>query len=310
MTLARRRALIDFAQRHDIAIVEDDYDSEFRHSDRPLEPLQRLDPQGRVIYVGTFAKTMSPTLRLGFAVLPESLVAAAAGWRERTGRQPPTLLQHAMHRFITNGCLDAHLRRARKAYTARHRIVTAFVDTCIRDGLLAAGPTNHAGLHLSAHLPPGVAEAPLNARARSQAVALTHFGSSTIDPREQESLLIGFGLTPARQLPDALDRLHPLLREASTGQRQPCDAPVCHGLGLLLCGRGSGPGCSGPGRSHRPQPPPRSAPPPAHPTIGAGVCPGHPRRLTSCPPRGPPHAAHSPARRSDRLYWASGWSKT
>ena len=77
MSLARRHELLHFAEQHNVAIIEDDYDSEYRHADRPLEPLHRLDRHGRVIYVGTFSKTLSPSLRLGFIVLPQSLVEAA-----------------------------------------------------------------------------------------------------------------------------------------------------------------------------------------------------------------------------------------
>ena len=82
MSLPRRRALLELADRHQMAIIEDDYDSEYRLADRPLEPLYRLDRHGRVIYVGTFSKTLSPTLRLGFAVLPEFTDA-----RRRQGRR-------------------------------------------------------------------------------------------------------------------------------------------------------------------------------------------------------------------------------
>src|SRR5206468_6909056 len=73
MPLPRRLALLDWAGRNDAAIVEDDYDSEFRYGDRPIEPLQTLDTSGRVIYVGSFSKTMLPTLRLGFVIAPASL---------------------------------------------------------------------------------------------------------------------------------------------------------------------------------------------------------------------------------------------
>jgi Major Facilitator Superfamily len=70
MPLPRRLALLDWAERHDAAIVEDDYDSEFRYGDRPIEPLQTLDTSGRVIYIGSFSKTMLPTLRAGSLPTP------------------------------------------------------------------------------------------------------------------------------------------------------------------------------------------------------------------------------------------------
>jgi GntR family transcriptional regulator/MocR family aminotransferase len=70
MTLARRVALIEWAERHDAAIVEDDYDGEFRFRRRPTEAIQTLDRSGRVVYVGTFSKSLSPALRIGFMVTP------------------------------------------------------------------------------------------------------------------------------------------------------------------------------------------------------------------------------------------------
>ena len=93
MSLARRRALVEWAVRHRSAVIEDDYDTEFRYTPRPLEPLQTLDRHGRVIYVGTFAKTMLPLLRTGFLVAPASLrpalLAGSAAQRLVTATAPP-----------------------------------------------------------------------------------------------------------------------------------------------------------------------------------------------------------------------------
>ena len=120
MSLPRRRALLDFAERHGVAIIEDDYDSEYRYDDRPLEPLHALDRSGRVIYLGTFSKTLSPSLRLGFAIFPESLVPASIAMRELLDWQPPVINQQAMVRFIGDGHLERHLKRSRKIYRPRH----------------------------------------------------------------------------------------------------------------------------------------------------------------------------------------------
>ena len=68
MSMPRRRALLHWAEQHDAAVIEDDYDTEFRYVDRPLEPLQALDANGRVVYAGSFSKTFSPSVRLGFVV--------------------------------------------------------------------------------------------------------------------------------------------------------------------------------------------------------------------------------------------------
>ena len=211
MSLARRRALLTFAEEHDAAVIEDDYDSEHRHCDRPLEPLHRLDRAGRVLYVGTFAKNLAASLRLGFVVVPGSLVEATTAWRELIDVQPPGLTQQALHRFITEGRLERHLRRTRRVYRERHEIVRTAVDEWGAEGLLRAGPRNHAGLHVSALLPDGVTEASVQARARRRGVGLSSYGESITLPGTPAGLLVGFGLTSADQLPDALAALHEAL---------------------------------------------------------------------------------------------------
>lgn len=211
MSLARRRALLTFAEEHDVAVIEDDYDSEHRHSDRPLEPLYRLDRAGRVLYVCTFAKNLAASLRLGFVVVPGSLVEATTAWRELADVQPPGLTQQALHRFITEGRLERHLRRTRRVYRERHEIVRTAVDEWCTEGLLRPGPRNHAGLHVSALLPEGVTETSVQAQARHRGVALSRYGESIALSGTPAGLLVGFGLTPADQLPDALGGLHEAL---------------------------------------------------------------------------------------------------
>src|SRR5205814_4983574 len=89
-----------WAQRHGAVVVEDDYDSEFRYADRPLEPLQSLDRAGRVVYVGSFAKTMAPMLRLGFLVAPTSLQPALRTAQRLTDWHGVVPMQAALARFI------------------------------------------------------------------------------------------------------------------------------------------------------------------------------------------------------------------
>jgi len=127
-------------------VIEDDYDSEFRHTARPLEPLQRLDRDGRVIYIGTFSKTLSPHLRLGFLVAPPSLIPAICAVRQAIDWCPPLVTQMALTAFIEEGHLDHHLRRSRLIYRERHRLLCKTLE------LLPAGYrrlTAYAGLHLA-----------------------------------------------------------------------------------------------------------------------------------------------------------------
>ena len=215
MSLARRRALLEFVETHDAAVIEDDYDSEHRHSDRPLEPLHRLDRAGRVLYVGTFAKNLVASLRLGFLVVPGSLVEAVTAWRELIDVQPPALTQQALHRFITEGRLERHLRRTRRIYRERHDVVTEFVAATCAAGLLRPGPTNHAGLHVSALLPDGVTEAAVTVRARRRGVALSSYAECITLPGTPAGLLLGFGLVSVDELPAALAAVRQALEAAA-----------------------------------------------------------------------------------------------
>jgi GntR family transcriptional regulator / MocR family aminotransferase len=123
MTRQRRLELLDWASRSGAAIIEDDYDGEFRHTARPLEPLQRLDRDGRVIYVGTFSKTLSPALRVGFLVAPRSLISSICAIRQVIDWCPPLATQIALTDLIAGGYLDRHLRRSRAVYRERHRLL-------------------------------------------------------------------------------------------------------------------------------------------------------------------------------------------
>ena len=211
MSMARRRELLHFADDHNVAIIEDDYDSEYRHSDRPLEPLHRLDTHGRVIYVGTFSKTLSPSLRLGFVVLPHSLVSHAIALRSLIDWQPPITVQETLLRFIVDGQLDRHLRRTRKVYTERHQMVTDFVHEGVDAGLLVSPSPSHAGLHITPLLPTGTDELAVVALARADGIALGNHAQCWLRNDPPAGLLIGFGATPTAKLPAALAALRQVL---------------------------------------------------------------------------------------------------
>jgi GntR family transcriptional regulator/MocR family aminotransferase len=215
MSLDRRRALLEFAERHGVAIIEDDYDSEYRYDERPLEPLHGLDRSGRVIYLGTFSKTLSPSLRLGFAVLPGALAEASINLRELLDWQPSVLNQQALARFIVEGDLDRHLRRARKVYRPRHQLVTSFVAAQAARGRLIQIAENHAGLHVTVHLPDHVDENAVREDGLERGLALGDYGSYWADPgRAPAGLVIGYGCIDTDGIPAALAALDEALTSA------------------------------------------------------------------------------------------------
>jgi GntR family transcriptional regulator/MocR family aminotransferase len=151
MGLARRRELLDWARRRPVAIVEDDYDSEFRFSARPLEPLFSLDEAGRVLYAGTFSKSMIPAVRTGFLVVPPGLRDAVAAARQLSDGYGSPPLQAALARFIDDGLLARHVRRAGKEYAERHAQISHALSEISALELLPSA----AGLHVAALLRPG-----------------------------------------------------------------------------------------------------------------------------------------------------------
>ena len=147
MSRRRRLELLDWASRAGAGIVEDDYDGEFRHTARPLEPLQRLDRDGRVIYVGTFSTTLSPALRIGFLVAPRNLILPICAIRQVIDWCPPSATQVALAALILDGHLDRQLRRSRAVYRERHRLMWNTLGQLLPGGyqLLPA----QAGLHIA-----------------------------------------------------------------------------------------------------------------------------------------------------------------
>lgn len=146
MSITRRQALLAWARRHSSWIIEDDYDSEFRYGLRPVDPLQSLDASGRVIYIGTFSKALSPQLRLGYLVLPAALVAPFRRAKQLADRHAPLLEQIVLAELIRSGAYERHLRRQRRQNERRR---SALVDAISRYlGARARVQGTDSGLHV------------------------------------------------------------------------------------------------------------------------------------------------------------------
>jgi GntR family transcriptional regulator/MocR family aminotransferase len=210
MSLHRRMALLTWAARQGAAIIEDDYDSEFRFAGHPIEPLHSLDRDGRVIYVGSFSKSMLPALRLGFLVTPPSLRQALRTAKFLTDWHTSLPPQAALARFIDEGKLARHIRRMRVQYQARHRRIR---EALRRDfaGLLQPIPSA-AGLHLSATSPTGTAQDILDTVRRAQAASISVFPLSDFTVGQaQPGLVIGYGAIPVERIDEGLHRLRACL---------------------------------------------------------------------------------------------------
>ena len=204
LPIGRRLALLDWAARAESWVLEDDCDSEFRWEGRPLPPLATLDRTGRVIYCGTFSKNMAPGLRLGFAVVPESLVPAFECTRALTDRGPPTLTQAVLAEFMAQGRLAPHIRRMRTEYaTRRAALLGALAKHCPAVQALAAP----GGLHLVVRLPDSADEAAIVRAARARDLGVAPLGAYFSGVARLRGLVIGFAGTPVAMANEAARRL-------------------------------------------------------------------------------------------------------
>ena len=151
LPIARRQALLQWAERHRAWIIEDDYDGEFRYGQRPIDALQAIDRDGRVLYVGTFSKALSPQLRLGYLVLPPELVPVFRQAKKLTDRHAPVLEQRALATLIDSGAYERHVRRVRRENERRRTALLDAIAQYLPADARAVGTA--AGLHLVLWLP-------------------------------------------------------------------------------------------------------------------------------------------------------------
>jgi GntR family transcriptional regulator/MocR family aminotransferase len=207
MSLARRLELLAWAQAEDAHVIEDDYDGAYRFDSRPIEPLQRLDGEGRVIYLGSFSKTMMPSLRLGYAVVPPSLRKPIESAKWLSDWSSPTLLQLALADFIEDGHYERHLRRSRLRLGRRRKSLIEAIERHLGDAAELEG--TGAGLHLLLwlrRLAPGRLPE-LVVRAREEGVGIYPATPYYLGPAPRAGVLLGYALLDERQLGEAMKRL-------------------------------------------------------------------------------------------------------
>ncbi len=191
MSLPRRLALLEWARTHDALIVEDDYDGEFRYGAPPLPTLAGLDPSGgRVLYLGTLSKVLTPAVRTGFVVGPGALMPALVRARTLLDSGHPLPVQHALLQLLRRGEIDRHIRRTRRWHAGVRAALTRLLEPLAPHATLGG---IEAGLHVCLHLPP-------THDAREVAAALARRGVfvSTLHPYTfagpvPNALLLGYG---------------------------------------------------------------------------------------------------------------------
>jgi GntR family transcriptional regulator/MocR family aminotransferase len=202
----RRLALLEWAERAGAWVLEDDYDGEYRYDCPPRPALQRLDRSGRVLYLGTFSKTLAPALRLGYLVVPPPLVALLTRAQTLLVRQLPTLEQAALAAFIAEGHLARHIRRTREEYMRRRATLVGAL-TASFGGRVAIGGSA-AGLHLVVWLDERVDLRRVVAAAAQAEIELRTTAEYATEGTVRPGLLLGFAVAGQEELRGGVLRLH------------------------------------------------------------------------------------------------------
>ena len=215
MSAARRLQLLEWAHSSSAWIVEDDYDSEYRYESMPVASMQGLDPGSRVIYIGTFSKTLFPSLRLGYVVIPPALVGRFLAVRQANDLCPSHLYQAALADFISAGHFTRHVRKTRQLYAERRDALAQalrgeFGLDMERSEMEILGA--EAGMHLVVTLPPGLSDQKISARAAQEGLWLWPLSAAYAGTKVRQGFILGFGGTRANEMPAQVRRLRKAMR--------------------------------------------------------------------------------------------------
>lgn len=209
LTLPRRMALLEWARRRKAWIFEDDYDSEYRYSGKPLAALQALDKYGRVLFAGCFSKTLFPALRIAYLVVPPGLVGAFSSARSVISRYPPVLDQVILAEFMEAGHYARHLRRMRQIYSERRQSLVSLIEESLGDVLTPSG--NPTGLDLACRLDTSIREEAALTACIAEGLVVQVLSAYAIKSTES-GLLLGFSSLNLRQIDAGVRKLARALR--------------------------------------------------------------------------------------------------
>jgi GntR family transcriptional regulator/MocR family aminotransferase len=212
MALPRRLALIEMASRCGGYIIEDDYDSEFQYRGRPIAALQGLDRTGSVLYLGTFAKSLLPALRVGFVVVPPELADGFAKVQRHTGQLVPPVLQLALADFIERGHYRSHVRRMKSIYAKRLAVFAEGIGRHSRGALEAAVPDG--GLQTVVRSREEIGDEELARRLEAAGIGSQPLSEFHIEPERasHRGVLMGFAAWQESKAERAFKRLAELYR--------------------------------------------------------------------------------------------------
>lgn len=209
LSLPRRLALVDWARRMDTLVVEDDYDGEYRYEDQSLQSLQGLDAEGRVLYIGTFSRTIFSSLRIGYLIVPKPLIPVFTSAKWLCDRHTATLEQETLAEFITSGLYERHLRRVRRRNAARRTALREAMAKYLGDRVEVTG--YGAGAHVALWPRGRVVESAVIARAAALGVAVYGISPYFLAAPLRKGLMLGYSRMKENDIREGVRRLSEVL---------------------------------------------------------------------------------------------------
>ena len=202
LPLARRVALLEWASRKNSVIVENDHDGEFHYEGRPLESLQGLDTEGRIVYVGTFSRTVFPALRIGYLIVPKSLASAFTSAKWLSDLHSATLEQQSLAEFITTGMYERHLRRLRRRNTARREALLQAIHRYLGERVEVTG--DGSGAHVVLWPRKRVSEDTAVAHAASRGVGVYGISKCFLTRPSRPGIILGYSRMNEKEIREGI----------------------------------------------------------------------------------------------------------
>lgn len=207
MPVSKRLMLLQWAEERDGYIIEDDYDGEFRYQGRPIPALQGLDNSGKVIYLGTFSKSLIPSIRISYMVLPDKLLKIYKSQYSIYEQPVSRLDQNALQLFMEQGFWDRHVKKMRNIYKKKHDLLISSINSILGDKVEIIG--KDAGLHILLKVKNGMKESELIAAAYKENIAIspTSLYWSNKEKIKETLIFIGFAGINIIDIPKSIDGL-------------------------------------------------------------------------------------------------------
>jgi GntR family transcriptional regulator/MocR family aminotransferase len=202
LPLARRLAILEWARRKNSVIVENDYDGEFHYDGRPLESMQGLDTEGRIVYIGTFSRTVFPALRIGYLIVPKSLTSAFTTAKWLCDQHSATLEQQTLAEFITSGMYERHLRRLRRGNTTRREALLNAIRRYLGERVEVTG--DGSGAHVVLWPRKRVSEDTVIARAAACGVGIYGISHCFLRRPSRTGLMLGYSRMNEREIREGI----------------------------------------------------------------------------------------------------------